>query len=708
MSLRVDTSADDRLLACWAKLGTDNTPTGYHPLLFHMTDVAFVAWELWQSVLSPVQTMMLSEALGLEDDQDTAGLWCAFLAGLHDLGKASPAFQLRVEKVRADVGARLQHSGLRVPVQHVPTRALAAHGTVTAATLPDVLVSDFGLSPPVARDLGTIGGGHHGTLTQSSDIQKAKTADRDLGGPEWSFLRRDLVARLSEALGLSERRVPKGITNGAAMTIAGLVSVSDWIGSNTDFFPHDTSADIAAYLIRSRSQARKALDGLGWRLNFHPSGRRSFSDLFPAIQTPNSLQREVEELASTLRGPGIVIIEAPMGEGKTEAALYLADQWSQDGGLRGFYFALPTQATSNQMFARVRDFLESSRQDESVQLQLLHGHASLSAEFEVLRRNGDRIFSPSYQGVEADIAPPGVVAAEWFTHRRRGLLSPFGVGTIDQVLLASLQTRHVFVRLFGLSGKMVVVDEVHAYDTYMTTLLERLLEWLAALGSPVVLLSATLPRARRAALIDAYRRGLGHEPSPEHAEAEYPRVLRALGSSEIISRSVGVSRLSKKVVRLEAVGYPPASQKEDIPGLGELLSEVLAQGGCAAVICNTVRRAQEVYQHLRPRFQGLATDGYPKLELLHSQYPFHAREAREQRTLARFGRPGDSQTHRPRRAILVATQVVEQSLDLDFDLMVTEMAPADLLLQRAGRLHRHQRTYRIGGAKALVDPTRPN
>ena len=107
----MDTSADDRLLACWAKLGTDNTPTGYHPLLFHMTDVAFVAWELWQSVLSPVQTMMLSEALGLEDDQDTAGLWCAFLAGLHDLGKASPAFQLRVEKVRADVGARLQRAG---------------------------------------------------------------------------------------------------------------------------------------------------------------------------------------------------------------------------------------------------------------------------------------------------------------------------------------------------------------------------------------------------------------------------------------------------------------------------------------------------------------------------------------------------------------------------------------------------------------------
>ncbi len=274
-------------------------------------------------------------------------------------------------------------------------------------------------------------------------------------------------------------------------------------------------------------------------------------------------------IAPNLNGPGIVIIEAPMGEGKTEAALCLADHWGEGTGLRGFYFALPTQATSNQMFGRVRDFLETSYRGDQVQLQLLHGHASLSAEFEVMRRNGDRAFSPKYQGVEAGSDRLGVTAAEWFTYRKRGLLAAFGVGTIDQALLAGLRTRHVFVRLFGLSGKTVIIDEVHAYDTYMTTLLERLLGWLAALGSPVVLLSATLPRSRRAALISAYQKGLGEEVPPDTEDAEYPRISWAGGSSKPFSRSVGVSRRSKKVIHLE----------KNIPA-----------GGCVAVICNTVRR----------------------------------------------------------------------------------------------------------------------
>ena len=190
----------------------------------------------------------------------------------------------------------------------------------------------------------------------------------------------------------------------------------------------------------------------------------------------------------------------------------LADHWAESTGQQGCYFALPTQATSNQMFGRVRDFLESRYEGDQVQLQLLHGHAALSSEFQLLRRNNDRMFTPVYGGVEDDAGDPAVVAAEWFTYRKRGLLAPFGVGTVDQVLLAALQTRHVFVRLFGLAHKTVIVDEVHAYDTYMTTLLERLLEWLAALGSSVVLLSATLPRGRRQQLLDAYSRGLGTEP----------------------------------------------------------------------------------------------------------------------------------------------------------------------------------------------------
>ena len=179
----MDMSTEDRLLACWAKLDTDSRPPGYHPLLWHMTDVAMVARELWQSVLSPAQRNMLCEALGLEDCRDAAGLWCAFLAGLHDLGKASPAFQMQVEGVRVEVVARLQRNGLRIPVQHRSSHASASHGTVTAATLPDILASSFDLPKPLARWLGAIVGGHHGTFPGSSDVQGVTA--RAAGGAEW-------------------------------------------------------------------------------------------------------------------------------------------------------------------------------------------------------------------------------------------------------------------------------------------------------------------------------------------------------------------------------------------------------------------------------------------------------------------------------------------------------------------------------------------
>ena len=687
-----------RLLACWAKLGFGHGLPEYHPLLYHMVDVSIVAREMWRSAFSPAQRTVMSEALGLGGHLEAVGLWCAFLAGLHDLGKASPAFQLQVDNIRGKVTERLHRSHMRVPVQHRLGLKATPHGTITAATLPDILTSEFDIPKSLAMQLGTVAGGHHGTFPTSRQVQDVNS--HDTGGPEWAALRRDLVNTLAEFLDVPRDRTPVEIANGAAMVLAGFISVADWIGSNTDFFPPTDTSDLAAYALDTQQQGRRALEGLGWLLQPFPQGRQGFAGLFPGIPDPNDLQLKVEKLAPKLNGPSLVIIEAPMGEGKTEAAMYLADHWAENTGRQGCYFALPTQATSNQMFGRVRDFLGARYPGDLVQLQLLHGHAALSSEFEVLRENGDRLFSPQYAGVEPGGNQLGVIAAEWFTSRKRGLLAPFGVGTIDQVLLAVLQTRHVFVRLFGLSGKTIIIDEVHAYDAYMTTLLERLLEWLAALGSPVVLLSATLPKSRRAALMNAYWKGLGQEGSPQNEGVDYPRLSWASRDPGPAAQSVGVSPRSEKRIRLEVLDGSLPAQAEDAFGLGDVLKETLAHGGCAAVICNTVRRAQEVYNALKPCFPGTADDGGPELDLLHSQYLFRDREEREKRTLARFGKPGDVTVRRPARAILVATQVIEQSLDLDFDLMVSDMAPADLLLQRAGRLHRHRRSGRPPGLES--------
>jgi len=374
------------------------------------------------------------------------------------------------------------------------------------------------------------------------------------------------------------------------------------------------------------------------------------------------MQETVVSATSHLAPPALVIIEAPTGEGKTEAALYLADHWLRTAQQRGTYVAMPTMATSNQMLRRVRDFLERRYAGGQAELFLLHGNAAWSDDMESLRL-----------AAISDEHSATVVAHSWFLPRKRSLLAPFAVGTVDQTLLSVLQTKHFFVRLFGLSHKTIIFDEIHAYDTYMSSLFQRLLRWLSAMDTTVVLLSATLPDSTRRELMQAYTgRPFTH---PVH----YPAISWATANADGVL-PVQTSPLCARNLDLKwADGAPPA--------LAESLRAQLVGGGCVAVVCNTVGRAQEIYRTLAEAHIVPDDDLY----LFHARFPFRQRQEIENAILERFGDAGGC---RPRQAIVVATQVIEQSLDLDFDLMVSDVAPVDLVLQRAGRLHRHQRSNR--------------
>lgn len=685
------TELDARCLQLWGKTGrggleTEGDPTAvaWHPLICHMIDVAVVAERLWDGVVTPAGGEWFASGIGLTHPS-APGAWIAIWAGLHDVGKASPGFQTR-ERYRN------------------PPR----HGVVTAVALESILIeTPFELPRHVARRLARVLGGHHGAIIRSADMRLARQA-LDLGPcRSWADLRIGLARMLIDVLGNLPAQRPVTLDNERAMWLAGFVSVADWIGSNTAFFPLVACRNgllepirLDVYLEVARRQAREALDQLGWTAWPATTQPLEFERLFPF--SPNALQQEVVDLAERLKEPSLVIVEAPMGEGKTEAALYLCDRGNVERGMRGHYVALPTMATSNQMFTRVSEFLEKRYPQQVVNAQLLHGHAEMSTEMQVLRErfatylNSLAISDDSERAFDG--APAGVVASTWFAHRKRGLLAPFGVGTVDQVLLGVLQTRHVFVRLFGLAGKTIVIDEVHAYDAYMTTLLERLLEWLAALGCSVVLLSATLPVERRGLLVDAYRNGLssadgsivvefpkGSTLLPRPSAVAYPR-LTWMSMGETGARTVGVSKRSTKQL---AVTWFRESDSLDRGWLGERLAIALDEGGCAAVVCNTVRRAQETYLALKEFFAA------EEIDLLHARYLMDDRRTRESRVLGRFGKNG---AKRPDRSVLVATQIVEQSLDLDFDLLVTELAPVDLIIQRSGRLHRHprERPSRLG------------
>ena len=258
------------------------------------------------------------------------------------------------------------------------------------------------------------------------------------------------------------------------------------------------------------------------------------------------------------------------------------------------------------------------------------------------------------------------------------------------MLLAALKSRHVLVRHLGLMGKVVVIDEVHAADEYMETYLEAALTWLGMYGIPVVLLSATLPPARRRALLDAYRRGRGS--SGEGAELVegvigYPVISTLSAAGVHVHEITGEAEVAKRIIPT-SLGSPDE--------IAELLDCELVDGGCAVVIRNTVREAQETYDAVKAVF------GREQTTLLHSRFLAAERTSRDRRMLELFGKGA---TRRPQRHVVVATQVIEQSLDVDFDLMLTDPAPMDLILQRIGRLHRHERADRPVGlreARCLV------
>ncbi len=645
----------------WAKTGQgafENGSPQYHPVICHLADTAAVAMEIVRNYLSRSAIERLEIGLGLQGEALIR--FCGFIAGSHDLGKVSPAFQFQV----SDVGKALVGENIYNLWDNLPTeirKGKTPHGTVTAKTLPDFLI-ELGIEKKLSKKLAAIVGGHHGFFPSNKDIQ---ALDDLLAGTKegsaWRRFSHEIFLQLRDFVKLTTTDVPSKCDNAAAMLVAGLTTVSDWIASNPDEnsgFPYANDRSFAEYAIELPDKARQALTAIGWT-KITQGQPLTFGELFPQNPIPRPLQDAAIELSKDLKPPCLVLVEASMGEGKTEAALYLADGLQHHAGAGGFYIGLPTQATSNAMWKRVQSFLGQRYEKQVVNLTLSHSAAALKPEYQETVCRLDQVYDEEGR----------VAAREWHTARKRTMLSPYGVGTIDQALMGAVRSRHQFVRLFGLAGRTVILDEIHAYDLYTGTLLERFLEWLALLGSPAIALSATLPADTRARLVNAYAAGCGMA-EPELPTAEYPRIT-ALTSEGAIVKPFPASPHVTRSLDLNWV------DEED--WAIELASK-LSDGGCATVICSTVARAQAVFDRLQNYFP------VTELGLFHGRFLFIDRERIEADCLEKFGK---DRQKRPHRYVLVATQVIEQSLDVDFDLMISDMAPIDLLLQRSGRLHRH-------------------
>lgn len=630
-----------------------------HPLLLHMLDVAAVAGLLLERTSGAVR----KELLSLCPEPEDAVRWFLFIVALHDLGKASPAFQQKAEWA---IGELSQYGFDFDPPEHA-----RHHGDLGFVFLVQTLI-ERGVCKEHAHSLARAVAAHHGQFPVESHVTTKYPGAQECGNECWSKARRGIVRQLADFFAIRDGANVR-CTRALTVLLAGICAVADWIGSMQEFFAYEPPAEkLSHYWPRALSNARRALEHVGFAKAAPRREARSFAELFPSYE-PWPLHSRAEALAAEIHRsaePALVIVEAPMGEGKTEAALLLSEAFDACAVSHGCYFGLPTQATANQMLGRVKRFLSRTSLDGRSNLQLVHGEATLVEEYQTL-------LARHLRAVYDQPSSNGVSAQRWFVSKKRSLLAEYGVGTIDQALLGVMLVRHAFVRLFGLASKTVIFDEVHAYDTYTSTILERLLSWLAALHCPVVLLSATLPSERRRALVQAYQRGCGASIT-EPALASYPRIT-TVTCSRCAASSFAPRRKSVSI-QVESVDPEPDVIARRIG------DEITTRGGCIAYIANSVRRAQQVFEAIQ------ANDRAEKL-LIHARMFSDDRRERE-KLLEQWLGPEGTDTRRPERCIVVGTQVLEQSLDIDFDLLVTDLAPIDLLLQRAGRLHRHQRRNR--------------
>ena len=530
---------------------------------------------------------------------------------LHDIGKVFPFFQAMIHDAVHDI--HLFPS--LAPFRALPR--LLSHASVSRAALMQE-------SPDVAE----VAGWHHGFSPEA-----CAACDEICGGEAWQKARLELLCRLRGG-----RPLPSRLSREEKTLLKGLTAVADWIGSGSLF---DDPAQAWPPLVP------QAVEEAGFfPLSFVPG--LDFHDIFGF--SPNPVQQAIMEAVD---GPGIYVLEAPMGTGKTEAALFAAYRLLVAQKARGLYFALPTQLTSNSMFTRLLPFLQRILAPESrhAAALLLHGAAWLYATHEEEGKN----------------------ASSWFEQSRRGLLAPFGAGTLDQALMAVINVRHAAVRSFGLAGKVVILDEVHSYDAYTGTLLDALVEHLGALGCTVILLSATLTRPRLAQITG--RSG---------QKDAYP-LITALPAGEASVHEVEVEAAPPAAVHLRLDATREEAVEEALLRAG--------QGQQVLWVENSVAEAQAAFRLFSGRAAGMDVE----TGLLHSRFTPHDRQQNEARWTALYGKRSGERSLRGR--ILVGTQVLEQSLDIDADFLVTRLCPTDMLFQRMGRLWRHEGTARPAKAR---------
>ncbi len=661
----------DTIFKYWGK-ADDKYPAEpkWHPLAYHCLDVSAVAASWWDA--NPTIQRTFLAAFGCAQLQQSQLRACVlFFTALHDLGKFDVRFQLKAPDALAAAWRPLGKEDHGVPPRDITGFDHGWAGMAWANQEYRLWLGHADVDREIWEQwkpwLAAVTG-HHGDFYEPTKICEPEA--------DAAIIAHDRAARHAFVSAMADifltpaelgfQDLPPFTSPSAQSFLAGFCAVSDWIGSNTDVFlyqkPDIALADYFAVSVE-KVQAGDVLHRFG--LLAKAVCYEDVSALLKSVESPRGVQVLVDSLPTT---PGLTLIEAPTGSGKTEASLAYAWRLLDQGIADSIVFALPTQATANAMLTRAEAFAKIVFGDANV--VLAHGKSKLNSEFDRLVIAGQR---RTAQGKEE----ASVQCAAWLaSSRKRVFLGQIGVCTVDQVLLSVLPVRHKFVRGFGLNKSVLIVDEVHAYDAYMHGLLGEVLRRQKATGGSAILLSATLPAGVRAKLLEAWK-------SSGMDDAPYPALWHVTQGAASCATVPAEHRPERREVMTECLKLPGAFPNDDM--IGRIIAAAKS-GARVAVVMNLVDDAQRLARLLRGKTT-IAVD------VFHARYRFMDRQKKEQAVKDNYGREAPRNGGR----ILVATQVVEQSLDLDFDWMLTQICPVDLLFQRLGRLHRHQREHRPAG-----------
>ena len=579
-----------------------------------------------------------------------------FTAATHDIGKATNAFQQKIVDSVPQYAWVLRENG--IIIKKTGMEKETPHNLAGATILSQYCNIDDSICEIIAA--------HHGKPREKGKTTKFSYQFREYSENYYTEDGKSVYETAWDEI--YEYAIQKADVSNihnlsvqCQMIMSGLLVMADWIASNDNLFPLNED-NYVENLERGTHGVKQFLKLYG-TLDYNEFGSSFMDDalFFKRFEFhANDMQLQTMDAANAMAEPGIMIIEAPMGLGKTEAALAAAEVMASGAGSGGVYFGLPTRGTADAMYSRAKRWVDSVTSKHS-SIILSHGMADFNEEYRDLIANA------------YDEDPDGVSVNSWMLGRHRRLLPCFAVGTVDQALFVALKKKFLMLLHLGIAAKTVIIDEVHSYDDYMSEYMKAMLSWLGIYHVPVILLSATLTKEKRKELVSAY---LGYVPDTPDIETDYYPSLICTDGGNVRALQIVCKDLSSKSIRIQYL------QEES---LLETLSELLSNHGCAGIICDTVGFAQKTYELLKASF-----DNSYRIVLLHSRYLPEDRNRLESQVLELVGKRSVDRD----KVIIIGTQVLEQSLDIDFDIIITEKCPIDMLLQRVGRLHRHNRKNR--------------